>query len=58
MYKNYYISKRYALDGSLSRGTANSFRYISTSELRVFNQCSNIDTGTDINSGISRSTMR
>ena len=60
MYKNHNMSKQYVIDGSLSKGTIDSSRYddISTSEFRVFDQRSKIDTGNDIYFGIFRSSSR
>ena len=56
LYKNCSISRRYAPDGSLLRGTANCLGYIniSTSELGVFNQNSKANIGFDNNFGVSR----
>ena len=56
LYKNCSISRRYAPDGSLLRGTTNCFGYIniSASELGVFNQNSKDDIGFDNDFGVSR----
>ena len=55
LYKNYNISRRYALDSSFSRETTNCLGYvdISVSDLEIFNHHSKVNIGSDIDFGVS-----
>ena len=55
LYKNYDISRRYALDSSFSRETTNCLGYvdISVSDLEIFNHHSKVNIGSDIDFGVS-----
>ena len=58
LYQNYYLSGRYAADGIISRRATNSAGHpnIFASKLRFFDKFPKIDSGTDIDFGISRSS--